>query len=543
MFDPTTGDPVLPEQAAGYTPVSAVLLHSDALAKLDPLSLDALVNWVLGGGTLAVVPNRPEDLRGPVLTALVGGAVSKAQAPAHLLRLPGATRTPVPGLDPLLDPFDPQQAPTPAPTTTPMKWDPSPKPLTLEPLVTPGRGGARVGPTSEVKDKLLGWSGGNLHPSDFGASATYGLGEVHLLAFDPTEAPMLDDPWVHARLVDMMARAWERDALVAFPHGSGERNNYRIDEVRRALDPNENFRPGLGISALLLVIYSIVAGPVLFLRSAKKGKPLQPLLWAPAFSVVAFGAIVLVGLASKGWRGRARRVSLVETGAGVTRGTVRRYRGFFASETRSLAVQASDRSSVLDVASGDSSTHENAVLRVDRNGVALENLTSLPWQTVVVREDSFMDLKGAVSVIANPDTTIDVINHTGHTLKDVLVWVPGDKVTYFGELKDGARSHSTAGKTVLSSSARRAATSGSRSVHPLQARDIGYAISARYNERVAQTWSALESAAGEAVDWWPDEVPVVMGEMLGADSPRSDSGLAIESDRLLFRVVGKGGAP
>jgi hypothetical protein len=341
----------------------------------------------------------------------------------------------------------------------------------------------------------------------------------------------------------MMARAWERHALVAFPHGSGERNNYRVDEVRRALDPNENFRPGLGISALLLVIYSIVAGPVMFLRATKKGKPLRPLLWAPVFSVAAFGAIVLVGLASKGWRGRARHISLVETGAGVTRGTVRRYRGFFASETRSLSVQGTDRTCVLDVATGDSSTHENAVLRVDRNGVALENLTSLPWQTVVVREDGFMDFKGGVSVLANPDGTVDVVNHTGRTLKDVLVWVPSDKVTYFAEIKDGGRTRSTAGKNVLSSTARRPATSGAKTVHPLQSRDLGYAITARYNDRITLTWGPFEAAAGEAVDWWPDDVPVVMGEMTGGEAAKSDSGLAIESDRVLFRVVGKGGAP
>jgi hypothetical protein len=53
----------------------------------------------------------------------------------------------------------------------------------------------------------------------------------------------------------------------------------------------------------------------------------------------------------------------------------------------------------------------------------------------------------------------------------------------------------------------------------------------------------MEAAAGEAVDWWPDDVPVVMGEMIGEGSARSDSGLVLESDRVLFRIVGKGGAP
>jgi hypothetical protein len=541
-YDKTTGDPILPEHAAGYSAVTAVLVHTDVLARLEPAALDALVNWVLSGGTLGVVPSRPEDLRGPVVTALVGGPVSLADVPAHLLKLPGVSRpTSAPGMTPF-DWGEPDQDSSPkAPTPVPMIFSPDGQSGTA---FVPVRGPtARVGPAGNVKDKLAGYSGGNLHESDLGASAAYGLGEVHVLAFDPTIPPMLDDPWVHARILEMVTRAWDRRALVAFPHGTGDRNDYRLEDVRRALDPNENFRPGLGISAILLVLYSIFAGPVTFLRAAKKGQPLRPLLWAPIMSAAAFGAIVLVGLASKGWRGRARHVSLVETGAGVTRGAVRRYRGFFASETKSLSVQATDRGCVLDVATGDSRSHENAVLRIDRNGAALENLTSLPWQTVVVREDGFADWKGAVSVVKNADGTVDVTNHTGRKLVDVLVWAPGLTVTWFSSLEDGGKVRSSAGKPAMTSTGRRRATSGTRSVHPLQAHDIGYAISAKYNERLAQAWTPFENAAGEAVDWWPDDVPVVMGEMVGAEKANQDSGLGLESDRLLVRVVGYGGMP
>ncbi len=543
-FDRTTGDPILPEHAAGYSAATAVLVHSDVLARLDSTSLDALVNWVLSGGTLAVIPNRPEDLRGSVLSALVGGVVSTAAAPSHLVKLPGVMR---PSSAPGMSPFgwndadqDPQPPLVKPPLPVPMIFEPDgQKGVTLVPIWTPV---VRIGPAANVKDNLTGYAGGNLHPSDLGASAAYGLGEVHLLAFDPTAAPMLDDPWVHARLLEMVTRAWDRHALSAFPHGTGDRNDDRLDEVRRALDPNENFRPGLGISAILLVLYSIFAGPVTFLRAAKKGRPLRPLVWAPLLSAGAFGAIVVVGLAGKGWRGRARHLSLVETGAGVTRGAVRRYRGFFASETKSLSVLATDRSCVLDVAIGDSRSHENAVLRVDRNGAALENLTSLPWQTVVVREDGFTDWKGAISVIGNADTTVDVVNHTGRKLVDVLVWAPGRDLVWFASLEDGGRVRSSAGKHVLGASGRRRSTAGTRSVHPLQAHDLGLAITGKYNDKVAATWGTFEAAAGESVDWWPDDTPVVMGEML-VEKAGSDSGLSLENDRVMFRVVGTGGTP
>ncbi len=399
------------------------------------------------------------------------------------------------------------------------------------------------GSPASVRDTLTGYAGGNLRPSDLGASAPYGLGEVHLLAFDPTSPAALEDGWSHGRVLEMIGRAWERRATIAFPHGAGERTDYRLDEIRRALDPNENFRPGLGASAVLLLLYSIFVGPVAFSRAMKKGKPLRALAWAPLLSAAAFGAIVLVGFASKGWRGRARHIALVEAGAGVTRGTVRRYRGLFSSETQSLTVRATDRWSVLDVASADSSSQTNAVLRVDRDGASLENLTSLPWQTVVIREDGFVDWKGAISVLANADGSADVVNRSGHRVRDLMVWLPGSGVSWFAELNDGARVRSSAGKQVLAPTARHHSTSGTRTVHAMGAHDIGFAATARSDGHLTKAWSPFETAATEAVDWWPDELPVAMGELVGVEKAPRDSGLALESEVVLFRVTGYGGTP
>ena len=72
--DPTTGDAVLPERAAGYAAATVVVVPSERLARLQGAELDALVGWVLAGGTLAVFPTRPEDLRAGTLTTLVGGS-------------------------------------------------------------------------------------------------------------------------------------------------------------------------------------------------------------------------------------------------------------------------------------------------------------------------------------------------------------------------------------------------------------------------------------------------------------------------------------
>ena len=66
---------------------------------------------------------------------------------------------------------------------------------------------------------------------------------------------------------------------------------------------------------------------------------------------------------------------------------------------------------------------DKALVRVDRNGFSLENITSLPWQTLVVREDGFIDLKGGVTISTTRwiAGVTEVKNHTGATLLDALV--------------------------------------------------------------------------------------------------------------------------
>ena len=56
-------------------------------------------------------------------------------------------------------------------------------------------------------------------------------------------------------------------------------------------------------------------------------------------------------------------------------------------------------------------------------------------------------------------------------------------------------------------------------------------------------WAAIESSAGEVVDWFPDDVPVLLAQLDGGEGRLSDAGLKLESDRLLVRVVGWGGKP
>jgi hypothetical protein len=537
--DPTTGDALLPEHAAGYAPVTVVVCPSERLARLQGPELDALVGWVLAGGTLAVFPTRPEDLRAGVLTTLVGGAITMTTPPAVMMTLPGAVRglgTPAP--PPLVAP----PTPAPWPPAVPPSSDAGATPIGwfVPVRTTPVGPGAVIGPSSLLKPRLSGYGGGNLHPSAYGATAAYGLGQVHVLGFDPTTSPALEDPWAHGRILDMIGEAWDRRSLLAFPHGAGQRSS-NLYEVHRALDPNENFRPALGIAAILLVLYSIAAGPLTFMRAHRKGRPLDPLVWAPVASAACFALIVVVGLAGKGWSGRARHLSLVEAGAGMSRGSVKRFRGFFSSQTRSMHVRASEPSSVLELVTTDSRDHGSPVLRLDKGGASLEELTSLPWQTVVVGEDGFTDLAGGVAVREKSDGSVVVANHTGHELTNVVVWAPKSDATWFASIADGETILSSSGRTMFIPTARRSTMVGSRTVHDLDVSRFSTVLGHAAEDMTAH-WSAVSAAAGSATDWWPDEIPVVLGEIRGGEGVKSDGGLRVESDVLLFRVVGEGGA-
>jgi hypothetical protein len=519
-FDRATGDAILPERPSGYAAATAVVIRSSRLVALDQARRDALVDWVTSGGTLAIAPARPEDLRSAVIASLVGGEASADAPPAHLLQLPAYAKPDAQTLKP---------APSPAP-----HGHAKPKSSSNgedEPRVL------RLGPSPAVGARLAGYVGGDLQPSDFGATATRGLGEVHLLAFDPTLPDAADDPWVQSRIVELLARAWDRHARVAFPVGGGERNVGRIDEVRRALDPNENFRLGLGASALLLLVYSAVVGPLVFSRASKRGRPLLPLLWVPAWSAVAFGAIVVIGLAEKGWRGRSRRITLLETGSGASLATSRVYRGFYASETRSLSVAPIERASVLEVApTGGMTSHTSyGALRLDRAGLTLGEVTSLPWETVVIREDGMRDMEGGLTLTTSSTGDVSVDNRSGHALENVIVHTPS-AAAYFASIADGAHVSLGSGRTLASSFAI-PTTAGGYVVHALGSQSFAASLGP-VGKHMGEAWAALETAAGDGVDWWPDDAPVLIGEVESASHATSDSGLGLESDRVFVRVVG-----
>src|SRR5262249_54999949 len=80
--DPRSGEPILPERAMGYGAATVVLMRSEVLVGLPEFAAAALSDWVLNGGTLAVVVGRAEDLAHPALTPYVGAGVRKEPSKA-----------------------------------------------------------------------------------------------------------------------------------------------------------------------------------------------------------------------------------------------------------------------------------------------------------------------------------------------------------------------------------------------------------------------------------------------------------------------------
>ncbi len=521
--DPTTGEAAWPSRAPEYGDATALLVPSDLLARLGGAQLEALGGFVQGGGTLAVTIKRPEDMRSAALKAFAGGELRRVGAAEHLRASPAA-------------PIEADQpgASTPSPTDDD---DEAPKGSKPGASAAPRR--ASLYPGEAVRASLAGYEGGNATASEFGASAAYGLGEVHLLAFDPSEPAVAADPWAQSRLVELVRHAHDRRATLFVGRNAGVLERFEVSDVRRQLDPNENSRWSVLVAAFLLVAYAALAGPLNFALASRAGRPLRALRNVALGSAVAFGAIVLLGTIAKGVTGRSQRLSLVEASGGMGRGVVRRYRGFFTPRARALRVEASDPGALVSMA-GES--NDRATLRVDRGGVALENVLTLPWQTVIVREEGLFDLRGGLTLARAEGGDVRVTNRLGRDLAGVVVSVPGRGRYFFPKLGDGASALASEGQALTSHTVT-SSPAGALSLH-----DHGFATLRDELDKAAPgltaAWLALASTAREKpLDWWPDAVPVAIGQLAGGEGALRDAGLRVGADRCLVRVLGYGGEP
>jgi hypothetical protein len=512
-FDPATGDPMLPDRTALYSSADAVTIRSDLLSRLGGAELDALAGYVLAGGTLAIAVVRPEDIRHPTLTAFAGGPITRRGVSSEALM-------------PLAPPSSTSSFGATAGKSIP----------------------AAKSPSSDVSETLAGYYGGNLHGSSFGTSAIYGMGEVHFLAFDPTRKPAVDDPWVQIRMVDLTRRAYDRRSTQVFRPGNDLVGNY--DHIRQQLDPNQSSRWAIGVAALLLCLYAVVAGPINFSLASRAGRPLRALRHLPIYAAATFALIVALGVFAKGINGRARHLTLIEAGGGMTKGSAQRWRGFFSSRSKELTVHTTDGSSVVSTATLEGSVDYEDHLLVDRDGARLVDVAALPWQTVVIREHGFASLGEGIALVREGSVGVAVVNRSGRDLRGVILRTADGVWSYAAKIKDGDRLSSTAATAISGSlpwstwEARVGTTTraGSIELHSLAASALRPGMEADA-PGLADAWTAIEEAAGYTVDWFPEGVPVLLAQIDGGEGRTFDTGLRVESDRLLVRVVGFGGAP
>jgi hypothetical protein len=394
----------------------------------------------------------------------------------------------------------------------------------------------RVAPGEQVAAKLTAVKGGGLAPTRWGSSRAYGLGEVHALAFDPTASESVDDQWVRRSMVELVRVAWDRRTPIAVA-GEAAFDEGHTESARRTLDPNEGSRWTIWVSAIVLVVYALLAGPLSFRRAARRGTPLRAFVELPLWSFGAAILIVLAGAVAKGGRSRARRLSFMEVAAGERRAAILRFRALFASSAGSLGVKALDPSSLLDVAGR--APDVTRTLSLGRQTAELVDMHGRPWETVLVREDGYTDLDGTVRFV-DAAGGVRIENGLARDLVGVVARAYGGDLRYFARIPHGTITPVSEGKALsIPPSMPAAPPSYVGAPHRL---DV-YRFAALVDADIAgssDAWSAIEAAGRETTEYWPDDRATLIGEVERGDRETEDSGLRIDQDRLLLRVIGSG---
>lgn len=490
--DASTGEIVLPTFATGWAGVSLAIITSERLARIEGAELESLSAFILGGGTLAVTVTRDEDLRVGTLPTLLGGPAARVLPRPEQLR-------------------------------------PSNRFDISHPRITSANAPRAPGEMTT----FTSWAGGNLTPSPLGATAQYGLGRVTLLGFDLGAPGVADDPWVQFRLVEAAeARGGMRS--LATPGWPNE-NPYAGGRARYFLSPERRGNWGVALSAILLCIYAIVAGPIAFSRAKKQNRPLRALVWLPMFSLAMFAIVLGIGATARGSGTRARRLTFVDAGAGMDRGVGIRFRAVLFPDAATFDAAPDRRTSFLRRTVGRDAD-EPSMVQVDRDGVLVKDANVAPWETAILREEGIFPIGAGISVSMSPSGDVVVRNRTGKTLKSLLVKLPDETLRFFSEL---------APEGVVTAASAAAPGGMWRRFNDASGNEQSQVQAAMADGGAAEDGSLFVGVSGEVdhdVPWFPLHVPVVIATF---DEPpgRSDVGAPIEWDRTLIRVVGVGGEP
>jgi hypothetical protein len=115
---------------------------------------------------------------------------------------------------------------------------------------------------------------------------------------------------------------------------------------------------------------------------------------------------------------------------------------------------------------------------------------------------------------------------------------PGKDAVIFSRIKDGELVSAKAGEPLPSVIGKGFA---GKSRHSLGVTHFAARLDA-IASGLSPAWQALETLCDDT-DFWPDDVPVLIAQLDGGEGKLSDSGLRVDVDRVLVRVIGWGGVP
>ncbi|HYQ14683.1 MAG TPA: hypothetical protein VEQ58_02965, partial [Polyangiaceae bacterium] len=136
-----------------------------------------------------------------------------------------------------------------------------------------------------------------------------------------------------------------------------------------------------------------------------------------------------------------------------------------------------------------------------------------------------------------PNGAITIKNRLGRDLVGVLLVPPGSRSPrFFIRIKDGEAVTEDVGQSVA------IGRGSSLSISSLNLSLVRTQLDS-CSKGLGSAWDAIEGATTRNIDFWPDDVPVLLGQLDGGEGKQTDSGFPLEADRTLLRVVGLGGVP
>ena len=493
--------PNYPTTASDYAAVSLAATTSTELFSLNPDEVRALSRWIAAGGSLALSLDNPVHKEHPPFTDFTGG--------------PCATNPPG---EALLD-VSPYHMPTVAHSSR--KEDLK---VLVEPLPT------------ELIPYLAICTGANLRSSVWGSSAAYGLGEVHVLGFNYNEPRFINSEWAQLRLLDLVGHAVEHRRAALLPLGRQEATSLLGGSLHSLLA--ERRTPNWLLYAAFALVLLLGAAAFHLSRShydkaltrnlQSLARQLQHL--ALLTLVVCLGMLYL-RVRNPSNRARARHITLLEAGAGVSLAKINRFRSFQTENTENLTVSTINPYNTINAID----PYRTLRLSYRSRGTRLELMgtNDPPLEPMVFQEFGLVGIGRGVW-LEEHNNSVQISNFMGRDLLSVVARSTEGELFFFKRISDGEVAQLSSG---LRLRGHGSPPPGEES--PL----LGHLFFSHADDvtpGISDVLNAIAELAGTEVDFWPHDVPVLLAQLDGGEGITADHNLLVESSRTILRVVGYG---